>query len=458
MTGISRTITALVILAGLGALASGCGDDTVGPPDNGNNLPRRWYVSNTAQGTGTGESWENAFTHPQPAVEAARAGDAIWVANGIYASRAPDDPGIPVLALGKGINVYGGFDSRDTSFTDRDPVAKPAVLDGNDAAYHVVVGATDALLDGFIVTGGYANGIEPHNTGGGIYNRNCAAEIVNCTFSGNRAVNNGGAIYNDDSGGSGVHPVISACSFRNNLNSRFGGAVFNHYCPAEITGCDFSGNYANHNGGGIYNDNSEAVIAHCIFDGNLSVNGGAVYVLATATGRSPVIENCLFTANDAFSSAGAVYTLNAAPAITNCTFSGNSAQYGGAISIWNGATAITNCVAWNDSAIYYDDEILVGGAILPVIRYSDIDQNGFGVDPAGTADADGNIRMNPLFAPGPLGPFYLSNTATGQLETSPCIDAGSGTAAAHGLGERTTRTDGQPDGGTVDIGYHYRIF
>ncbi|HUV37005.1 MAG TPA: hypothetical protein VMX58_08720, partial [Patescibacteria group bacterium] len=210
-----------------------------GPPDNGNNLPRRWYVSNTAQGTGTGESWENAFTHPQPAVEAARAGDVIWV----------------------------------------------------------------------------ANGIEPHNTGGGM------------------------------------------------------------------------------------------------------LNGGAVYVLATATGRSPVIENCLF-----------------------------------------GATAITNCIAWNDSAIYYDDEILVGGAILPVIRYSDIDQNGFGVDPAGTADADGNIRMNPLFAPGPLGPFYLSNTATGQLETSPCIDAGSGTAAAHGLGERTTRTDGQPDGGTVDIGYHYRIF
>lgn len=300
--------------------------------------------------------------------------------------------------------MYGGFGFGDTSFADRDPVTKPAVLDGNDAAYHVVVGAANSLLDGFIVRGGYANGEEPHNVGGGmlndgvstavvnctfsnnrsewhgggIFNRNCAAGIVNCTFNNNTAANNGGAIYNegddDDgsggSGGSGIHPIISECTFRDNRNSRFGGAVFNHYCPAEITNCIFGGNYANHNGGGVYCDNSDATIRGCIFRTNQSINGGT---------------------------------------------------------------------------------------ILPIVVFSDIDQEGFGVEWTVTADSDGNIRMDPLFAAGPLGAFYLSNAAAGEPFTSPCIDAGSGTALALGLHDRTTRTDGEPDAGTVDTGYHCRI-
>lgn len=482
MNGISLSFH-FFILASLILFLPGCGDDSVSPPaDDDTPGTRTWFVNMTAQGTGTGTSWANAFIHPQQAVDAAAPGDTVWVAHGLYASRAPGNPAIPVVALEEGICMYAGFDPLDTSFADRDPVTNPTVLDGNDETYHVVVGAANAVLDGFAITGGYANGAEPHNVGGGmlndgasaivtnctfmgnrsewhgggIFNRNCAAEIAYCAFTENTAANNGGAIYNDGGGG-GIHPVIRGCTFQNNRDSRFGGAVFNHSCPAEITGCVFSGNYANHNGGGIYNDNSEAGITHCIFTGNLSTNGGAVYVMATATNRSPVIANCLFDGNEALYSAGALYILNAAPAVTNCTFSNNTARDGGAIASWNGATTITNCIAWADSAMFEDDEILVGGTILPIVSFSDVDQEGFGVDPAGTTDANNNIRMDPLFAAGPLGVFYLGHASAGEPFTSPCVDAGSGTALALGLDDRTTRTDGEPDAGTVNMGYHYDI-
>jgi hypothetical protein len=62
---------------------------------------------------------------------------------------------------------------------------------------------------------------------------------------------------------------------------------------------------------------------------------------------------------------------------------------------------------------------------------------------------------DPLFVSGPLGDYYLSCRAAGQDADSPCIDAGSTSASAAGVGNLTTRTDGAFDTGVVDIGYHY---
>ena len=74
------------------------------------------------------------------------------------------------------------------------------------------------------------------------------------------------------------------------------------------------------------------------------------------------------------------------------------------------------------------------------------------------AEEQSCIRKDPLFASGPLGDHYLSQTAAGQNEDSPCVDAGSDTAEALGMDRYTTRTDGVPDTGQVDIGYHYPAF
>jgi len=65
------------------------------------------------------------------------------------------------------------------------------------------------------------------------------------------------------------------------------------------------------------------------------------------------------------------------------------------------------------------------------------------------------IDADPLFVTGPLGEYYLSQVASGQSMESPCVDAGSNRAAGLGLDHLTTRTDGIPDDGIVDMGYHY---
>ncbi|MBN1592721.1 MAG: right-handed parallel beta-helix repeat-containing protein, partial [Candidatus Coatesbacteria bacterium] len=71
------------------------------------------------------------------------------------------------------------------------------------------------------------------------------------------------------------------------------------------------------------------------------------------------------------------------------------------------------------------------------------------------AEGEGNFVADPLFVSGPFGDYYLSCVAAGQEADSPCIDAGSMSAAEAGLASMATRTDGVFDTGTLDIGYHY---
>ena len=62
-----------------------------------------------------------------------------------------------------------------------------------------------------------------------------------------------------------------------------------------------------------------------------------------------------------------------------------------------------------------------------------------------------------MFVAGPMGCYYLSQTAAGQPLDSPCIDAGSDLAVNLGLDELTTRRDEIGDAGIVDMGYHYPV-
>jgi hypothetical protein len=92
------------------------------------------------------------------------------------------------------------------------------------------------------------------------------------------------------------------------------------------------------------------------------------------------------------------------------------------------------------------------------VYYSDVQggQAGVAVEPGCTLNwAAGNISSNPMFTP--AGQYYLSQTAAGQSQNSPCVDAGSDYASRFGLHRYTTRTDEIPDKGKVDMGYHYRI-
>lgn len=64
---------------------------------------------------------------------------------------------------------------------------------------------------------------------------------------------------------------------------------------------------------------------------------------------------------------------------------------------------------------------------------------------------DITLDSEPDYQNGPLGGYYLSSD-------SALIDAGDRSASAVGLDSFTTQTSQTPDGGTVDIGYHYPIW
>jgi hypothetical protein len=68
------------------------------------------------------------------------------------------------------------------------------------------------------------------------------------------------------------------------------------------------------------------------------------------------------------------------------------------------------------------------------------------------------IDADPLFVAGPKGFYYLSQTASGQPYNSPCMDTGSDLASKLGMDIYWTRTDGVPDSGIVDMGFHYGDF
>jgi len=147
-----------------------------------------------------GASWATAYPDIQSAVDAAAAGDEVWVRAGVY--RGTTDP---VLTLRTGVAVYGGFDGTESSRDQRDWAGRPTVLDG-EGLRRCVLGANTAVLDGFTVTRGRAD------YGGGMHNRSCSPTVANCLFLRNWATADGGAV--DNYYGS---PVFENCLFVENL-------------------------------------------------------------------------------------------------------------------------------------------------------------------------------------------------------------------------------------------------
>ena len=369
-----------------------------------------------------------------------------------------------------------------------------------------------AMLEGFTITGGSVTGGWDQNSGGAIYCSNGARPtITNCVMDANTASWGGAIAVTDD-----ALPEISDCEITNN-SSAYGGGGF--YCntgfdhPQALTDCLISGNSTGGDGGGIFAVTSSTVtITRCdVSDNSAAGDGGAVHTSQLAaqitdsvfnrnsageyggalylrgdmgpafiinsivkdntagrdgggihsSGSSPAITNCLITGNSASRNGGgiSVSSLPANPIIRNCTITENSAvEQGGGINCGSegDATVVDSILAHNLAA--EGREGFSARRSNLDITYSDIysgDDPAPPVFPENFHPSEGNIDAAPLFIAGPLGEYYLRQRASGQMITSPCVNAGSDSASNLGMNAYTTRTDEMGDGGQVDMGYHY---
>jgi hypothetical protein len=114
----------------------------------------------------------------QYAIGIANSGDEIWARNGTYLPTTGTDRSIS-FTLKNGVAIYGGFNGTETDISQRNPEVNVTTLSGDigingdasDNSYHVVAGVgldSSAVLDGFTITAGNANGASQYSNGAGM--------------------------------------------------------------------------------------------------------------------------------------------------------------------------------------------------------------------------------------------------------------------------------------------------
>ncbi len=400
--------------------------------------PSALFVNAAASPGGTGSSWDDAFKDLQDALEATPGPceapiSEIWVAAGCYTPDRGTGDRTMSFQLRSGMEIYGGFAGDEETREERDPVANPTVLSGDllgndlpaftnyvENSLHVVaagpgVNAT-AVLDGFVITGGSADGgCCEDDRGGGLFLDQASPTIRRCIFRANQAVGAPG--------------------------SSTGGAVSHGSGQASFIDCVFDGNRAR--SGGAMLHAGEAQLINCLFVGNMafSGSGGCLYNF-----DDPVMINCVFSGNSATSKGGVLYNVGGSPSmaiLTNCTLAGNTAGGSGG-GIYNEGSglhspALNNCILWGNSDAGGMDETaqMSTNVGAPTVDFSTVQ----GL--TGALGGTGNIGSDPLFvdADGPDGVVGTADDDLRLLEGSPAIDAANNAALP---AEVTTDFDGGP--------------
>lgn len=298
--------------------------------------------------------------------------------------------------------------------------------------------------------------------GGGIQLLNISnPTIENCVLRDNFSAGYGGAIYCSSSSPIIRDNIITA-NIAGYYSHAYGGgiALVNHSSPMiernQITNniVQASGSFfvRNGTGGGIFCSNgSNPMIVGNLIAGNTvrnepltTSNGGGIY----CTGSDPMMHNNIIVNNSAEgNSGGGIYFYNSDPVLTNELIGQNYAgEYGGGIFVAGVSTVvINNTIIWGDSALMTGDGIHIDFPSVVLISYSDLQDS--------LLQGTGNLNVDPLFRDPDNGDFHLMAIDCGNLNDSPCIDAGdpalvdSVLDCSWGLG--TVTSDMGPYGGYV---------
>lgn len=289
-----------------------------------------WYVRPTSVGLQNGSSWANAFSDIQPALQVAKSGDQIWVAQNFYKPTQNADRSA-FWDFPSGVRMYGGFLGNETQFSSRNPNLRTTVLSGDigiaenhsDNSYNLIrmVNPGDStIVDGFKFQYAHANqegGLpgEMGTSGAAIFidARNGMAKpiIENCVFTSNSASSLGGGIMIQADSESVVAPRMNNCSFFYNQAYqggaiyRMGGAPLSN--SIDFFKCGFLQNRTQAEGSAIFykefdNQSDTLDLVKCSFTQNISDGAsdkpmGAFYTSGRKSGTYLQFKQTSFSTN-----------------------------------------------------------------------------------------------------------------------------------------------------------------
>jgi uncharacterized repeat protein (TIGR01451 family) len=328
----------------------------------------------------------------------------VWIREGVYKPTSGIDRDASFV-IRSGVAVYGGFGGTETGRDERNPAAHRSVLsgdiDGNDAvdasgttvraadivgdnSYHVVrldgSRAVDTVLDGFTVTGGFANGTDSAEAGGG-----------------------GGLLCSGNGAGQDCSPTLRNLALRGNSGMSGGGML----CVGQNQGA------------------CHARLDSVAFVGNAAVMGGGLMNAAAEGGSSsPSLDNVTFFGNRAEQGGGGIGNLafnggTSSAILRNVTFGGNDAAAGGALASQTSSgisdVTLVNTILWGDAP----DEMILAGATATLSH--GIAQGGC---PAGASCTDlrtGDPRLGALQEG--ITPTLPLGTNSAAIDAADCDDA-----------------------------------
>jgi len=314
------------------------------------------YVTEAGGGSLNGTSWINSYpgTSLQLAINSANPGDEIWVEEGTYFTTSGPDRTI-AFSMKNGVSIYGSFLGTENLLSERIIYCGPkSILSGfigtasnTDNSYKVIrnLGLNNtAVLDGFVVTGGYDErpATSVVGLGGGILNVGsgagnfCSPTIRNCVITRNQS-EFGAGIFNDGYNGGAASPTIENCLIVDNHATGGGGGIdnfglLNGNASPIIWNTVIANNTADNAAGGMYcwggnNGNASPTLINCVVANNTVTSGNGGGIVADRS-------------NSGGGGGGASGTAD--PTFRNSIIRGNTANTSPQFHLYGGSSFIVN--------------------------------------------------------------------------------------------------------------------
>jgi hypothetical protein len=245
----------------------------------------------------------------------------------------------------------------------------------------------------------------------------------------------------------------------------YGAGLFADEDEVTVRNCVISGNDADGYGGGLFVDfdagwGQRPVVENCRFENNTAYTGGGLATTIDASSSYLTVIGCVFVSNSASDRAGGLHNSSTATRVFDSVFTGNSANNGGGMYNFDSSPIIDNCVFRGNSAASYGGGIYnYDGGSATITNCSIVSNSAFdGGGISSTLNCSTNVRNSIIWGNGGaeirntyssstsvtysdvqggytgvgninVDPAFVSGTDLHLTAGSPCIDAADGDVA-----------------------------